>query len=71
MIKGGNLIDWEKAGALLAQQSDDEQVMFLKAFIKECLTWGTNLDVERQLSCVNLELTKEERAVLKMLGYDK
>ena len=64
-------IDWSYVGALLANEGSDNQTAFFRGFIKECLSWGTRLQVEQQLSSVNLELTPEERKVLSMLGYDE
>lgn len=60
---------WEFKGALLANESSDNQVAFFKAFVKECLSWGTHLQAELQLSYVNAELTEQEKSVLGMLGY--
>ena len=71
MIRGNSLIDWERAGAELAQQSSDLQIKFFKAFVKECRSWGTYLQVEQQLCHVNLGLTQEEREVLKMIGISR
>lgn len=62
-------IDWQYMGALLAQQSDQEQIPFFKAFVKECLSWGTHLQVEQQLAFINLGLTDDERSVLKMIPF--
>ena len=64
-------IDWEYIGAILAQSDDNKQAEFFKAFIKECNSWGTRLQVESQLACVNLKLTKEERETLSMLSYEE
>ena len=63
-------IDWAQAGAALAQAGDDEQVEFLKSFVKECLSWGTVHQVEMQLAAVNLKLTSDERETLAMIGYE-
>jgi len=64
-------MDWEYAGALLANGDADDQAKFLKSFIKECNSWGTRLQVERQLSCVNRKLTSEECETLGMLSYNE
>ncbi len=64
-------VDWEYLGALLAQGSDDDQVEFLKSFAKECASWGTRLQVESQLACVNLKLTSEEKQTLSMIGFEE
>ena len=63
-------IDWKYVGAMLAQADDTDQAEFFKGFVRECGTWGTKLQVEQQLAAVNLKLTPEERATLKMIGYD-
>lgn len=64
-------IDWSYIGAQLAQSDDVEQTKFFKAFVKECKTWGTSYQIEMQLAGVNLNLDKEERATLFMLGYEE
>jgi hypothetical protein len=62
-------IDWKYIGSCLAQESDIEQIDFIKSFIKECQSWGTRFQVEQQLACVNMKLTDEEKDVLSMLSY--
>ena len=62
-------VDWEYLGALLAQNSDIEQSTFLKSFVKECKTWGTNHQVQTQLANVNNLLTTDEKEVLSMIGF--
>ena len=62
-------IDWAFIGATLAQEGDDNQAMFIKAFLKECNSWGTRLQVERQLACVNAKLSDDEKEALSMLSY--
>ena len=62
-------IDWGYIGALLAQEGDDMQSEFFKAFVKECKSWGTNYQVELQLAGVNQLLTDEEKEALAMLSY--
>jgi len=64
-------MDWQYAGALLANADSKAQATFFKAFIKECRSWGTALQVEQQLAHVNKELTPEERETLKMLSYEE
>ena len=64
-------IDFEYAGALLAQADDIEQLNFFKAFVKECKGWGTLHQVHMQLAGVNQKLTQEEKEVLSMLGYEE
>lgn len=65
----GTEADWPYVGAVLARTGDDEQVEFFRAFVRECKSWGTHFQVESQLACINLKLTKEERETLSMLGY--
>ena len=62
-------VDWGYIGALLAQEGDDMQTKFFKAFVKECKSWGTNYQVELQLAGVNQLLTDEEKDALAMLSY--
>lgn len=66
---GEELFSWEYLGALLARRSDEEQAIFIKAFLKECRSWGTSLQVEGQLCSVNHRLTREEKDTLSMLSY--
>ena len=68
-MRQGLTNDWTYVGACLAQSDSNEQVEFFKAFVKECQSWGTRLQIESQLAHVNLELTPEERETLAMLGY--
>ena len=68
-VRGNTLIDWKMAGAMLAQQGDIEQSAFLKAFLKECRSWGTSLQVEQQFAFVNGMLSDEDKEALKMLSY--
>jgi len=63
-------IDWQYVGATLAREDDLAQVEFLRAFVQECNSWGTRLQVEQQLAYVNQKLTPDERETLAMLGYD-
>jgi hypothetical protein len=63
-------MDWEFLGAMLANESDNEQVKFLKQFCKEMHSWGTRFEAEQQLASVNRGLTREERELLSMLGYE-
>ena len=62
-------IDWKLMGAILANEGDEEQSAFFKAFLKECASWGTSHQVEMQLCCVNHKLTADERETLKTLSY--
>jgi hypothetical protein len=61
-------VDWEYYAALLAESDDNNQAMFFKSFLKECNSWGTHYQVEKQLAMVNLKLTDEEREQLVMLS---
>ena len=62
-------INWEHVGAVLAREGDDEQATFIRSFLKECRSWGTAMQVEKQLCSINAKLTAEERETLKMLSY--
>lgn len=62
-------IDWAYIGAVLANTGDDSQVEFFTSFLKECRSWGTNHQVEKQLACVNALLSDEDKEALKMLSY--
>lgn len=64
-------IDWSYVGAVLANEGDKEQAEFLKAFIKECNSWGIHFQVETQLAHVNLLLTEKERETLSMLSFNE
>jgi len=70
-MRQGLTNDWAYVGACLARSDSNEQVEFFRAFVKECQSWGTRLQVESQLAHVNLELTPEERETLAMIGYDE
>ena len=71
MGKGVVSLDWEYLGALLAQSDGDNQAVFVKSFIKECKSWGTNFQVQQQLGYINQKLTKDEKEVMSMWGYDE
>lgn len=62
-------VDWALVGAELANESDNEQVQFFKAFLKECSTWGTKLQVEQQFAFINAQLTQDEREAMKMISF--
>lgn len=64
-------VDWAHIGAVLARTGDEEQAVFFKAFVKECNSWGTRYQVEFQFASINLKLTKDERDVLGMLGFEE
>ena len=64
-------IDWKYVGAALAREGDTEQVQFFQAFVKECNSWGTRLQVEQQLAYVNQKLMPNERKALSMLSYEE
>jgi len=64
-------LDWCLIGAELARGDSNDQVTFFRAFVAECLTWGTHLQVERQLAFINVELTKNEKEVLSMITYEE
>lgn len=61
--------DWAYIGAVLARTDDWCQSEFFKSFVKECLSWGTEYQVEMQLAATNLKLTDKEKEVLSMIGF--
>ena len=63
--------DWQFIGATLARCDDREQAEFFRAFVKECHSWGTSLQVERQLAGVNRLLSETERETLSMLSFQE
>lgn len=69
MRLGLDELNWENLGAALAQAGSDEQIMFFKAFVKECKSWETSFQVEKQLASINLSLTTDERQCLSMIGW--
>ena len=70
-MRQGLTNDWAYVGACLAHSDDNEQATIFKAFVKECQSWGTRLQIESQLAHVSLKLTSEERETLAMIGYDE
>jgi len=70
MRLGLDEVKWGYVGAKLANGDDDDQVEFVKGFIKECLAWGTKYQVQVQLASVNHKLTPDEREIISMLGYE-
>lgn len=62
-------IDWKYVASCLAHEGSDVQSVFFKAFVKECLSWGTHYQIEQQLAWVNGELTKDEKEVLSMITF--
>lgn len=65
------LIDWKHVGATLARETSDEQIDFFRAFLRECGTWGTRLQVETQFAYISAALTPDERDALAMLAYNE
>ena len=63
--------NWKYIGARLAQSDDNEQAAFLKAFVKECLTWGTHYQIGVQLAGVKHLLTADEKEILGQLSYEE
>ena len=62
---------WEHIGAMLANESDEEQAKFFKSFLKECDSWDTSYQTQMQLASINHLLTSEEREALSMLSYNE
>lgn len=67
--KGILSLDWELIAAVLAEENSDEQTKFFKSFVKECKTWGTNLQIEMQLAHVNKGLSSDEKKTLSMISF--
>jgi len=63
-------IDWAHIGAVLANESDEDQAAFLKAFVAELKSWDTNRQWGIQLCYVADKLTNDEKEVLSYLGKD-
>lgn len=63
-------IDWEYVGATLANSGDDEQALFIKAFIKECKSWGTRFQIEQQFASVNNKLDDDEKYLLGVISFN-
>ena len=62
-------VKWGYVGAKLAADDDNSQIEFLKAFVKECLSWGTSHQVGVQLAGVSQGLTEKEKEVLSQITY--
>lgn len=62
-------VKWEYVGAKLAVADESEQAAFFKAFVKECLSWGTSYQVGIQLAGVSNELTEKEKEILSQITY--
>ena len=62
--------DWSRTLAIgLAHSDDVAQAKFFHAFAAECRSWGY-LKAESQLASVNLNLSDEDRELLRMIGYE-
>lgn len=69
-MKQGLIIDYQTVAALLANESDEEQVAFFKTFLKELKgVCRTNYNAEMQLAGVNRQLTDDEKELIGMLGF--
>ena len=69
LTQGLEEINWEVAGAKLANVDSTIQTKFFKAFVKECLSWGTRYQAESQLAYINMNLTEEEKQLLNMISF--
>jgi len=66
------IIDYKSVAAFLASENDEIQADFFKVFIKELKQLcGTHYHTEFQLAGVNQKLSKEEKELLSMIGYEK
>lgn len=63
-------INWEAAGAKLANLSDTEQSQFFRGFANEMKCYESKYLMNTQLASINIKLTKDERKVFLPLGYE-
>jgi len=71
MKMGLQEVDWEYVGACLANEDSIAQTAFFKSFVKECRSWGTVFQDQRQLADTNNKLTSDEKQCLSMIGYEE
>ena len=70
-MRNGMILDFKSVAALLAHEGDDVQADFFKVFAKELQdVCKTHYHTEFQLAGVNRLLTKEEKGILGMIGYE-
>ena len=77
VIRGGDMkkgiiteIDWSLIGAYLANEDDENQIKFFKAFCKEMESWDTALQMGVQLVTIAEGLTSREQEILDHLTSD-
>lgn len=65
MRYGTKEIDWLEIGAMLANESDNEQAALLSSFCKELRkACGTHHHTEMQMVCIQNKLSKEDQELL-------
>jgi len=70
-MKGGLIINYNDVAAMLAHEDDVVQYEFIRTFLNELLhTCETHYNAEKQLFSVNTRMTKDEKELIGMLGYD-
>jgi len=66
------IIDYNSVAAFLANENDEIQAEFFKTFIIELQkVCKTHYHTEFQLAGINQNLSKEERELLSMIGFEK
>ena len=71
MKYGTKEIDWAEVGAMLAHESDGDQVQFVRSFCKELRSsCGTNHHMQSQMFSIQRRLTSDERETMALLGPD-
>jgi len=67
MIRKGMVsFDWTLIGAMCADEGSDSQVEFFKGFLNEMRSWGTNYQIEFQLTEIAKCLTSADRELLSI-----
>ena len=62
MKKGIVPLDWKLIGAMLANETSEEQIEFFKQFIEEMRLWnGTNFQIHSQLISIAKKLPAADR----------
>lgn len=62
-------IDWKYIGAILANESDEDQAMFFKSFVQEAKKYGTSYQTYYQMASIGSKLTEEEKELISHISY--
>lgn len=68
-MREGLVADWNYIGALLANQDDNVQAAFFKAFCREVRSWPTSYAGDFQMANIGEKLTDEEKDLLGHITY--